>query len=144
MNSVKTEVLYQTYSMENEQLEDFIKRKNATFAKAKEENSLISMKDIGRKGKHNYIRDAWTFMPQNESKNKVFVFERLIKESFVDELDDPQKWRKGDIEYRIGYYIIGRIGRAKGKWVWGQFCPIIPQTDLLRLIDKAKNENVLI
>jgi hypothetical protein len=55
----------------------------------------------------------------------------------------PKSWKVGDIEYRIGYFIVGQIGRAKDKWIWGQFSPIIPQKDFKKLIDKAKKEGII-
>jgi hypothetical protein len=33
-------------------------------------------------------------------------------------------------EYRVGYWIVGKIGRAAGEWTWGQFSPLIPVEDL--------------
>ena len=35
------------------------------------------MKDISRKGKHIFEREAWTFMTQHNLEEKVFVIERL-------------------------------------------------------------------
>ena len=37
------------------------------------------MKDIGRKGRHQFVREAWTFMRQHNVPEKVFVIERLRK-----------------------------------------------------------------
>ena len=117
----------------------FIKRKNEQFAK----ESMISMKDIGRKGKHHFKREAWTFMPQYNMDKKVFVFERLrmIK---TDGKVAYQNTIQDDIEYRIGYYIVGQIGNRKNIWTWGQFCPMIPQNDFERLIGKARKEGVIL
>ncbi len=123
-----------------ETIQEFIKRKNEQFKKEK----IIKVKDIGREGKHVWIREAWTFMPQSNLDEKVFVVERLGKESYEGKLIREKLWKKGDIEYRIGYYIVGRIGRAKGKWVWGQFCPMIPARDLEKLLEKAKKEKTII
>jgi len=39
--------------------------------------------------------------------------------------------------------IIGKNGRAKGKWTWGQFCPFIPGPDFPKLITKAKKEGTI-
>ncbi|MEK7516828.1 MAG: hypothetical protein AAB562_04500 [Patescibacteria group bacterium] len=122
-----------------ETYQEFIKRKNAQFEKA----SLIPLKDIGRKGKFFFKREAWTFMPQHNLKNKVFIIERLrlIKKEGETSHENV---KIGDIEYRFGYYIVGKIGRAKNKWVWGQFCPIIPAPDLNKLITKAKKEGTIL
>lgn len=123
-----------------EPVQDFIKRKNKYFKK----NKIIKTKDIGRRGNHIWAREAWTFMPQGNLNEKVFIIERLRKESFEGNLTHQNQWNKGEIEYRIGYYIIGRIGRAKGKWVWGQFCPLIPAKDLKKLLVKAKREKTIL
>ena len=73
---------------------------------------------------------------------KVFVFERLeFHKSDVDENLGSKK--EGDIEYRIGYFIIGKIKKRESKWTWGQFCPVIPKDDFDKLIKLAKKEGVL-
>ena len=123
-----------------ESVQNFIKRKNAEFGKG----TLIPMKDIGRKGNSYFKREAWTFLPQSNLSDKVFILERLRKERFSGYLSYKNSWKKGDTEYRLGYFIVGKIGRAKGKWIWGQFCPLIPRRDFLKLIQKAKKEKTII
>lgn len=122
-----------------ESYKEFIKRKNREFGKG----NSIPMKDIGRKGKHYYHREAWTFMPQYNLDRKVFVVERLraIKS---DGKVAYRKTSKDDIEYRIGYYIVGRIGNRKNKWTWGQYCSMIPKNDFKKLINKAKIEGTIL
>ena len=56
-----------------ETYQEFIKRKDFQFQKSK----LVPMRDIGRKAKHHWKREAWTFMPQHNLKEKVFIIERL-------------------------------------------------------------------
>ncbi len=101
------------------------------------------MKDVGRKGRHHFIREAWTLMPQHNLDKKVFVMERLriIK---TDGKAAYHKTVKDDIEYRLGYYIVGQIGNRKNKWTWGQFCPMIPQNDFDKLLKQAKKEGVIL
>ncbi|HCX26009.1 MAG: hypothetical protein UX08_C0004G0011 [Candidatus Collierbacteria bacterium GW2011_GWB1_45_35] len=118
---------------------EFIAKKNDDFNM----NHEVGVKDIGRKGRYYYHREAWTFRIQSNLPKKVFVIERLRKESTEGELTYGN-WKKGDIEYRIGYYIVGRIGKASGRWVWGQFCPLIPSNDLVALLDQAKKEGVIV
>ena len=126
-----------------ETIKEFIKRKQTQFELEKnKKDATIGMKDIGRNGKMHFIREAWTFLPASE--HKVFVFERLRKIKFEGRLAYKKTWKKDEIEYRIGYFIVGRIGRAKGRWVWGQYCPIIPAKDLQKLISNAKKEKVLV
>ncbi|NMB47936.1 hypothetical protein GYA13_00630 [Candidatus Kuenenbacteria bacterium] len=114
-----------------ETCEQFIKRKNKNFKIQK--GRLISMKDIGRSGRFYFIREAWTFIKQHNLKEKIFIIERLRKEKTEGKIIHKKSWSRGEIEYRIGYYIVGKIGRAKDKWIWGQFCPLIPEKDLKRL-----------
>ena len=68
-------------------------------------------------------------MQQYNVPEKVFVIERLREIRYQDRLARrPARrfvFRKGDIEYRIGYYVAGRIGKMRGRWAWGQFCPLI-------------------
>lgn len=123
-----------------EDVEQFIKRKSDEFCK----KNIVNVKDIGRKGRHFFIREAWTFMPQTNLRDKVFILERFRKDSTEGELAYKDQWRKGDIEYRIGYFIKGKIGKTAGRWLWGQYCPLIPQEDLNSLLDKAKTEGTLL
>jgi hypothetical protein len=123
-----------------ETADEFIKRKTDEFSK----NKLIEIKDIGRSGKHFLAREAWTFMPQGNLGDKVFVIERFRKESTEGKIAYTDSWKKGDIEYRIGYFIIGKIGKAAGRWVWGQYCPLIPHEDLDKLLSKARQEGTLL
>lgn len=121
-----------------ETYKEFIKRKDLQFRK----DLLIQMKDIERKGKFYFKREAWTFLPQYNYKDKVFLIERL---KFVKKDENTRaKTKIGDIEYRFAYYIIGKIGKAKNKWTWGQFCPIIPGQDLKKLLRKAKKEGTIL
>ncbi|MFA4830827.1 MAG: hypothetical protein WC862_03350 [Patescibacteria group bacterium] len=129
--------------MKSEPVNSFIKRKNIQFKQEKEEKKSVGMKDIGRKGRFYLLREAWTFLPQCNLDQKVFVLERLRHYKFEGKLAFGN-WQKGAVEYRIGYFIVGKIGRAKGRWIWGQFCPIIPQKDLMKLINKAKKDKVII
>ncbi len=120
---------------------DFIRRKDSQFKTAK---TLIPMKDIGRRGRFYFQREAWTFLPQHNLPEKVFIFERLRKVKFTGRISYGVAWKNGDIEYRIGYFIVGKINEAKGRWVWGQFCPLIPASDFDKLISKAKKEGVIL
>ena len=128
--------------MKKESIQDFIKRKNIQFRQRA--LHLIPMKDIGRKGKVYLKREAWTFLPQSNLAEKVFLLERLRNIKFSGKLAYKHSWQKDNIGYRIGYFIRGKIGRAKDKWVCGQFCPIFPSRDLLKLVKKAKKEKTII
>jgi len=116
-----------------ESFKDFIKRKKDKF---------IKMKDVGRQGFYCFRREAITYMPQHNTKEKYHIIERLKLVKIEGKITNKNS-RIGQIEYRIGYYIVGRIGRAKNKWTWGQFCPMIPVEDFKKLLNKANKENTI-
>jgi len=120
----------------------FIRRKSAEFEERRMQRKPIKTKDIGRKGKQLWLREAWTFMPQrNLRRRKIFVVERFRKAGYEGTTANP--YRKG-VEYRIGYFVLGRIGRMRNHWTWGQYCPFIPKRDLPKLLAKAQKEGTLL
>jgi hypothetical protein len=121
----------------------FIERKKRQFERDRDRKKRIGMKDIGRKGRFYFVREAWTLMQQHNLPEKVFVLERLRRLPYEGRLAHGFMHRDGDIEYRIGYFIVGRNGKRKGKWVWGQFCPLIPSPDLKRLLQAAEREQTI-
>lgn len=42
------------------------------------------------------------------------------------------------IELRLGYYIIGKKPRVKGKWVWGQYATLMPTNDFRAVVQEAE------
>jgi len=44
------------------------------------------------------------------------------------------------IEFRLGYYIIGKKPKMAGKWVWGQFATMLPAEDFVRIIHQAQDK----
>ncbi|MFH1900582.1 MAG: hypothetical protein ABIJ83_04930 [Patescibacteria group bacterium] len=127
-----------------ETAQQFIKRKENQFQEDLKKNKKISMKDIGRKTKMFFIREAWTFMVQSNLDKKVFMVERLKKhEVDKEKLAYPESWDVGAIEYRISYWIVGQIGNKQNKWTFGSFCPIIPEKDFDKLINQAKKEKTI-
>lgn len=120
-------------------LRNLLKRKEEQFEKDKQ----IKVKDIGRKGKHIFVREAWVFMKQTNNPNKVFTFERLRKHLLEGESAYIGS-KTGDIEYRVGYYIRGQISKMKNRWTWGQFCPMIPKEDLDKLLKLGKEKGVIL
>lgn len=125
-----------------ESAKEFIARKQKEI---KEGNAKkVKAKDIGRKGRFEYKIVRATFMWQSNLPNdKVFVIQRLERDSMIGKFS-YQSTKLGDIEYRIGYYIRGQNGKMKGKWPWGQFCPLIPAGDFKLLIDRARKDGTLL
>ena len=121
-----------------EKIEKFIERKKSECPK------IIKPKDIGRKTRLIFTIEQRTFYQQSNLPEKVFFIEKLRKGRVnKKKLAYPHAWKDGEIEYRLGYYIIGRIGSRRGKWTFGQYCPILPKKDLIKLIKKAKQEKTL-
>jgi hypothetical protein len=99
-------------------------------------------KDIGRNGKNHWIIEARTLMVQTNSLEKVFIFERLRYDRSEGTI--IKKIKKGSVQYRIGYYIVGKMGRMSGKWTWGQYCLTITVEDFDKLISLAKKDKTLL
>jgi hypothetical protein len=80
---------------------------------------------IDGRERHFIIEDE-IIHPQSNSNRKIIVLQKM---RFVEE---------DRIEFRFGYYMIGLKPKVRGRWVWGQFCLLIPQEDLLAVLDEAK------
>src|SRR5438270_9680813 len=63
---------------------------------------------------------------QTNLPSKVLCLERILFEE------------ENRIEVRLGYYIIGKKPRMKGKWVWGQYAAMLPVEDFQSLIQQAQ------
>ena len=63
-------------------------------------------------------------------KGKVYVLQKL-------------RFENKDEYFRFGYYIIAEKPKMKGKWIWGQYCPIGPVKDFKRIVDIAKKEGFI-
>ena len=77
------------------------------------------------RGTKRYLKviDQIQFLQSND-KNKVICLQRL-------------RLSKRGIEFRLGYYIIGVKPGRKGKWVWGQYAPMLPKRDLRKVFREA-------
>jgi hypothetical protein len=71
--------------------------------------------------------------------------------SVVDEICIPQTGLKSKLIYlqkiqfdgkknelRLCYYIIGKLPKMKGKWVFGQFATFLPTEDFKAITDEAR------
>jgi len=130
-----------------ETAEQFIIRK-----KESDIGSERTFKDITRTCSHIYKIVAVTYMIESHYREKVFELQRLKHLNTINE-DGTEKDRTlmmtnisymPKITYRVGYYIIGKIGRAEGKWWWGQSAPLFFDNDLMLLIEKAKEEGTIL
>ena len=133
-----------------ESAQEFIKRRKENFQQTlkkyqatKKDNCLRWFPDINRKGKYGFLREAWTFMPQHNLQEKIFIVERFKRMKIVRPVSH-ENLKVGEVEYRIGYYMIGKNGNKRGKWTWGESCAIIPKEDFDVLIAKAKKEKTIL
>ena len=121
---------------------EFVARKGVEWERERARSKLILMKDVNRQAVHVYRRDAWTFLVQDTYAEAVNVLGRLTHLEAIGIPAVPMKLPA--TEYQLGYLIVGRIGRASGKWTWGQFSPIISAGDLKRIAQKARAEGTLL
>jgi len=82
----------------------------------------------------------YVILPQSNYPEKVFI----LQEIFFEPGTMIPKKAKRKREIRIGYYILGKKPGMKGRWVWGQFCPLISRNDLNKLLKKARKEKIII
>ena len=61
---------------------------------------------------------------QSDLPEKIICLQRI-------EFDDGRE------QFRLGYYIIGKLPKMKGKWVWGQFATLLPPKDFVAILRKA-------
>ena len=90
-------------------------------------NGRGGLTDINGRRRYFKIIEPPIIVKQSTYHEKVFIFQRV---QFEDD---------GTIELRLGYYIIGKKPRMRGRWVWGQSCPLMPEGDFTRLMLAAKN-----
>ena len=76
-------------------------------------------------GSHFYftIEDEFYVEHVGEKSNKLIYLQRLKLE------------KDGRIQLRLGYYAIGEKPRMCGRWVWGQFAPMMSVADFRKIID---------
>lgn len=122
---------------------EFIVQKAAQWEHDRERGAVIPMKDVGRRAVQYWKREAWTLMPQSNYPAAVLSVERL-RRTVIEGVPAVDGLMVGDVEYRLGYFIIGRNGRAAGRWVWGQSAPMMPGPDLDALLERARSEGTLL
>ena len=123
--------------------DEFIHRKQLAFKLDREKDKSVSTIDIARKGAHLWKRVAWTFMKESDYAEKVFLLERFEWAGQTGEVTGEGR-TVGKMEYRFGYFIVGKNGKAAGHWVWGQYCPLVPAGDLWNLLALARKEGTLV
>ena len=49
----------------------------------------------------------------------------------------------GRIEFRLCYYVIGKKPGMRGRWVWGQYAPMLLVPDFRKIVRMAKRKGWL-
>jgi hypothetical protein len=62
---------------------------------------------------------------QSDMREKIICLQRI-------EFEEDKR-----IEVRLGYYIIGKKPKMRGRWVWGQFAALMPLRDFRALVRAA-------
>jgi hypothetical protein len=62
---------------------------------------------------------------QSNAKHKIIVLQKL---QFHD---------NNEIQLRLGYYIVGKLTKMKGKWTWGQYATFLPVRDFKSIYNSA-------
>ena len=118
-----------------EPADEFIARKKAELLARP-----VKAKDIGRKGRLIWRRESVTLRAQANYPQKVFMIERLRLVDVEGARLRASGAKKGDVEYRVGYYVVSRTDR----WWWGQYAPVIPTGDFWALVEQAQEEETLL
>ena len=99
---------------------------------------------------HQFTAEGW---PNNIGKRGRLVHpdKHITFFTIIDEIRKPQSNYPPKVIYlqliqfdderrelRLCYYIKGKIGRTKGKWVFGQFATLLPSLDFKEIITEAK------
>jgi hypothetical protein len=124
-------------------VEAFVARRSAAYERARERQRALSVKDVGRRGAHWWVREAWTWYVQHPEK--VFILERLrlARKTGTDAREDLGP-AVGGIEYRIAYFGVSHYGSTVGQWRFGQFAPMIPAADWSALLQAARRDGTLL
>ena len=58
-------------------------------------------------------------------------------------VDDGEGFVQGHDEYRIAYYMIGHRPRARGKWAFGQYAPMMTLADVTAILRRMREKGWL-
>jgi hypothetical protein len=64
-------------------------------------------------------------IPQSDAPNKLIYLQKI-------------EHKNKKIELRLCYYIIGKLPKMKGKWVFGQYATFLPAKDLKKITNEAR------
>ena len=119
----------------HENCDDFIARKQEEFKNHKLKRKPITLKDIGRRGKHSFHREGWAFVPQQDNPRKVFLIEKLC---FQRVEGRPSRQCRAPLNFRTASFSWLTIHSAENASVFEGSCPRgSPDTTSLILSSEA-------
>lgn len=65
-------------------------------------------------------------IPQSDAPHKLIYLQKIV-------FDDIKR-----VELRLCYYIIGKLPKMKGKWVFGQYATFLPAKDFKKITNEAR------
>jgi len=88
-----------------------------------------------KKGKMGIRKDLFT------KKKRYFTIEDEIQKTHAKNkkiaLQKLKFHDNNEIQLRLGYYILGKLPRMKGKWTWDQYGVFIPILDFKSIYKEA-------
>lgn len=93
--------------------------------------------------------------PKNEDGNPIGIAtksdgktQKFIVRKVVEEMEGDEKklvlqlleFSSGHQQYRLGYYVKGKSGDMRSKWIWARSAPMINPEHLESLLSKARME----
>ncbi len=71
----------------------------------------------------------------------VDIPKRKRGKAFCLHLIEVERQKRKTKLMRLCYYMIGEKGRTKGKWVFGQFAPMMTKKEFQQIVLAAKKKN---
>jgi hypothetical protein len=92
---------------------------------ASNKGKIGSRKDPVTKEKRDFTIEDEIQKTQSNAKHKKIVLQKL------------KFHNNNEIQLRLGYYILGKLPRMRGKWTWGQYAAFIPIRDFKNIYKVA-------
>lgn len=67
-------------------------------------------------------------IPQSDAPQKLIYLQKIVFDTIKR------------VELRLCYYIIGKLPKMKGKWVFGQYATFLPEKDFKVIVNKARKK----
>ncbi len=96
-----------------------------------------------KKGKHVRMTTQDGTKVRGTITDSVKISEGKRKVIFLEKIHFEELHGKPRTLFRICYFMLGKNGRAKNKWVFGQYATMFKTGNLERLIAKAEKKGII-